>query len=212
MGRVYSDTTVIIPTFNERRNIGKLIRSLLRMYPGISVIVSDDGSGDGTGEEVKRISSRSGKVKFLDRRKRPQHGLAASVLDAALMARTGKIIVMDGDMQHPPGKVRELARALDSSDISVGVRTSVENWGLHRRVISKCMAYLAYAVFALRGKMVCNDIMSGFFGVKTSLLQRLIRSKRAGFVPRGYKVLLDILRLCDSNKRIAEVYYSTFHK
>ncbi|MDE1868524.1 MAG: glycosyltransferase [Candidatus Micrarchaeota archaeon] len=212
MGGAYSDTTVIIPTFNERRNIGRLIRRLLKLYPGIRVIISDDGSNDGTREEVMAMTSRSNGVRFLDRRNSRQHGLTVSVLDAVMSVKNSKIIVMDGDMQHPPEKVGELSKALDSCDIAVGVRTSVENWGFHRRVISKCMAYLSYAIFAVQGRKVCNDIMSGFFGIKADVFKRLIRENRGSFVPDGYKVLLDILRLCDSNNRLEEVYYSTFHR
>lgn len=207
----YSDTTVIIPTLNERKNIGRLIGQLLSEYRGIHVIVSDDGSTDGTQEEVRSISRRNVNVSFLDRRGKREHGLAASVLDAALATRTGKIIVMDGDMQHPPIKVGELSDALDRSELAVAVRTSVEHWGLHRRIISKSMAYMAYLVFELRRRRVCNDIMSGFFGIRASLFKSLIREHRQAFVPSGYKVLLDILRLCDSNKSLEEVYYSTFH-
>jgi len=205
----YSDLTLIIPTLNEEGNI-KILLGLLQMhYPGVNVVVADDGSTDKTQRSVLEISKRNRRVRLLDRTKR-QHGLTASVLDAAMTAKTSKIIVMDGDMQHPYQKVGEIARALDNCDLVIGVRTSVENWGLQRRLISFCMSGFAYLVFTLRGKPKCSDMMSGFFGIRTALFKSIIKGSRASFVDKGYKVLLDTLRIIDSNVKIHEVKYSTF--
>jgi dolichol-phosphate mannosyltransferase len=201
MTKDYSDLTVIIPTLNEVDNIGGLIRRLTSGYKNVSVIVSDDGSTDGTKEVVLACSRRN-----------RTHGLTASVLDAAMQTRTGKIVVMDGDLQHPPQKVRKIADLLDDCDLCVGVRTTVKNWGLHRRIISKGYAYFSVVVFKLRDKPVCNDMMSGFFGVKTTLFKRLIREHRDRFVEDGLKILLDVLKLLDSNVRMHEVPYVTFHE
>ncbi|MDE1833314.1 MAG: glycosyltransferase [Candidatus Micrarchaeota archaeon] len=208
----YSDVTVIVPTLNEGGNITKLIGILTKSYPGISVIVSDDGSKDGTVESVRKIGKKNRRIRLLDRKRERIHGLTASVIDAALMADTDKIVVMDGDLQHPPDKVREIARKLDSYNIVVGVRTAVENWGIHRIIISKGMAYLAYGTFVMRGRPVCNDIMSGFFGINTNLFKSIIRKNKDSFVPTGYKVLLDTLRLVGTGVKVGEVPYSTFRE
>jgi dolichol-phosphate mannosyltransferase len=171
----YSDLTVITPTLNEKNNIVRLVGALDRMYRNVSVIVADDGSRDGTREAVSALGKKNGRVRLLDRSRKSVHGLTASVLDAALMARTRKIVVMDGDMQHPPAKVGDIAKALDSYDLVVGVR------------------------------------MSGFFGIDAGLFRGLIKRDRDRFVERGYKVLLDILKLMDSKSSIGEVRYPTFH-
>lgn len=151
-------------------------------------------------------------VVFLDRSHERDHGLAASVLDAAIHAKTDRLIVMDGDMQHPPAKVGPLFRALDSAQIAVCVRTHVKDWGIHRKIISKGMAGIAYAVFKTRHRPTTHDMMSGFFAIRTRDLQRIVRSHRKGFVQHGYKVLLDILRMSPAGTRIAEIPYSTFHR
>jgi len=207
----YSDLTVIIPTLNEKSNITKLIGILTRMYRNVSMIVSDDGSDDGTRERVRALGRRNRRIRLLDRSRKSVHGLTASVIDAAMMTGTGKIVVMDGDLQHPPSKVGDIARALDRYDIVVGVRTSVREWGISRRMISKGMAYLAYVLFAISGRKRCNDMMSGFFGIRTKEFKELVASQRSGFVEEGYKVLLDILRLMDRSGSLGEVRYSTFH-
>jgi dolichol-phosphate mannosyltransferase len=202
---------VIIPTLNECGNIKRMIAALTGTYGNISVIVSDDGSTDGTQDIVRAIGRVNKRVRLLDRSRKKIHGLTASVLDAALIAGTKKIIVMDGDMQHPPEKVGSIARGLDSRDLVVGVRTAISDWGIGRRMISKGMAYLSYALFALGNRRRCNDMMSGFFGIDSALFKRLIRDNRKGFVEEGYKVLLDILRMMGRDGTIGEVEYSTFH-
>jgi dolichol-phosphate mannosyltransferase len=207
----YSDLTVIIPTLNERGSIKRMINVLARTYNGVSVIVADDGSMDGTREIVRALGRGNKKVRLLDRSKKKVHGLTASVLDAALITNTKKIVVMDGDMQHPPSKVGSIARGLDSHDLVVGVRTVIRGWSLDRRIISKGMTYLSYTLFLLSNRRRCNDMMSGFFGINSALLKELIKDNRKGFVEEGYKVLLDILRMMGRKGTIGEVGYSTFH-
>ncbi|MDE1811004.1 MAG: glycosyltransferase, partial [Candidatus Micrarchaeota archaeon] len=91
----YSDVTVIVPTLNEGGNITKLIGILTKSYPKISVIVSDDGSKDGTAEYVRKIGRKNPRIRLLDRKREKIHGLTASVIDAALIAKTDQIVVMD---------------------------------------------------------------------------------------------------------------------
>ena len=180
------------------------------MYPDISVIVSDDGSGDGTKAIVNALRKGNKNVSLLDRSQRKVHGLTASVLDAASVSTTKKLVVMDGDMQHPPSKVGLLSNSLNNYDLVIGVRTSVKEWGIYRRVQSKSIAYLSYALFALLGRRTCNDMMSGFFGIDSKIFKDLIAKHRERFVEDGYKVLLDTLKLVGRDVAIGEVRYSTF--
>ncbi len=207
----FSDLTVIIPTLNEREDIPILISRLRKSYKGVKIIISDDGSTDGTKSAVERIAKMHSEVRFLDRSMKAVHGLTASVIDAAMVARTKDIVVMDGDMQHPPSKVGEVARALEKSDISVGVRSAIKDWGIHRRIISKSVNTSVYVIFKARGKHTTRDMMSGFFGIRAELFKHLIKTKPDSFSGRGYKVLLDILRVSDRSIRIAEIPYKTFH-
>lgn len=208
----FSDLTVIIPTLNEAGNVPKLVLALTKKYRNIKVIVSDDGSTDGTKAATERLASaHRGKIKFLDRSSRHIHGLTASVLDAAMIVDTKKIVVMDGDMQHPFEKVGEIARALDQNDLVIASRVKVKDWSVGRRIMSKCMSMFVYTVFMLRGKRTCNDMMTGFFGIDSKLFKSIIAKNKNSFVYDGYKVLLDTLRLVGPNIRIKEVYYDTFH-
>lgn len=206
----FSDLTVIIPTLNEREDVPKLINILRDSYKGVHIIISDDGSTDGTKEAVEVIARKSKGVLFLDRRKKDIHGLTASVVDAAMLVKTRKIVVMDGDMQHPPNKVGSIARALDRNDVVIGVRSTIKNWDLHRRIVSKSVNALAYSTFKMRGRHTTKDMMSGFFGIRSRLFRELISENSGEFTGKGYKVLLDILRLADRSVRVAEIRYDTF--
>ena len=96
-----NNSTVILPTLNEAENIKQVISELLEECPDSDIIVADDGSVDGTDEIVRRMSKTEGRIIFLDRKNRKEHGLTASVIDAVLIAKGAKIAVMDADRQHP---------------------------------------------------------------------------------------------------------------
>lgn len=199
----YCDTTIIIPTLNEAKNISKLLEMLLKEYDGIKIIVSDDNSKDGTQEIVNNISSRNEFVRLLERVDEPL-GLTSSVIRAVRAVDTDNIVVMDGDLQHPPEKVREIVDALDNYDLAIGRRRSVRNWRIDRRLMSLA------ATFAARLRLVtkksrCRDVMSGFFGIKTELFKRSIR--RGVYELEGYKVLFDFLKSNKKKLSVKEVEY-----
>lgn len=208
----FSDTTVILPTLNESGNIEKIIGKLVGQYKRINIVVVDDGSVDGTLDKTRLLAGKNNKIRIVDRSDRKEHGLTASVIEAATQVATPNIIVMDADMQHPVEKVGKLRDALDDYDLAVAVRTKVRSWGFDRKFISKSVGAMSYLVFKFRNKRVCNDMLSGFFGIRTNVFKLLIKKNKDVFVGKGYKVLLDILRILDNDSSIGEVYYSTFHE
>ena len=199
-----SDITIIIPTFNEEDNILELLKIIEKLYKNIRIIVSDDGSTDKTKKIVRKYSKKNKKIKLLDRSEKAVHGLTASVVDASKQIKTKYIIIMDGDLQHPPEKIKEIVRELrKGNDIVAGVRRKVFNWSLDRRIISKVATFLGKSRLLLKGA-ICNDILSGFFGIKTKLIQDINQNK---FEMQGYKVLFDILKNIDKNTKIKNIYY-----
>ncbi len=207
----YGNLTIIIPTLNEAGNIGRLIKILSSSYPNAKIIVSDDGSHDGTKEEVTKYGKKADAI-LLDRSQKTVHGLTASVVDAATTVRTRYIIVMDADLQHPPEAVGKIYdKLLNGADIAIATRTSVENWSLYRKMVSLGITAIATMVFKARHKPVTRDMMSGFFGIRARLFKNLISRDIGGFIMGGYKVLLDTLRMVGDDTVIAEVPYSTFH-
>ncbi len=203
------DFTIIIPTLNERATITKLIGELRSLYPSARIIVSDDGSNDGTRETVRRIGRRDGKVLLLDRERREVHGLTASVLDALRLAKTEFVVVMDGDMQHPPEVVGSLAGQLaGGADVAVAYRAGVDGgWPLERRAMSKGAEILGASLLAIRGAPSCRDVLSGFFAARTTLFKEAVGKHPQRFELKGYKVLLDLLKTLPRRTVIAEVPY-----
>jgi len=206
----WKDTTVIIPTLNERDNIKKLLSFLLSLYPEIKIIVTDDGSEDGTQDIVREIGKKNANIQLLDRSNEKTHGLTVSVLDGIENVRTEYFIVMDGDLQHPPEKVGDLIQKLrEGKDIVVGVRECVAvEWLWYRKLMSKIAMKLGILFLRLRGKKSCKDVLSGFFGARTSFLIPLIHSSSNSFVLEGYKILYDILKILPEDTEIGEVGYT----
>ncbi|MBU3941597.1 MAG: glycosyltransferase [Nanoarchaeota archaeon] len=200
----YSDTTIIIPTFNEEENISELLNLIEKLYKNISIIISDDGSKDKTQEIVKEHSKKNKKIKLLDRSEKAVHGLTASVVDASKTVKTKYAVVMDGDLQHPPEKIEDIVRELRKGNCLVaGARKKVFDWSLDRRIISKVAAFLGKIRLLSKG-IVCKDILSGFFGIKTKIIKGI---KKENFEITGYKILFDILKNIKRDTKIKNIYY-----
>lgn len=209
----YKDFSVIIPTLNEKRTIGELVRYILRNYRGCKVLVADDGSTDGTKMIVREISKGNKEVALIDRRALgSKKGLTFSVLDGIRRCRTKYAIAIDADMQHPPGKIEEIAARLSrGDDLVVANRASVTDWAPYRKMISKIFMYTGKIMLFIGAKETCVDIFSGFFGVRRDVFVSVYEKNRHRFVGEGYKVLFDFLKCVDRGAlRISNVPYA-FH-
>ncbi len=196
------ETTVIIPTLNEEKNIGILIDWIKKLYPKMKIIVSDDGSVDDT----QKIARRKG-VLVLDRSKKQIKGLTISVLEGLDEVNTKYFLVIDGDLQHPPEKIGEIMKKLEKGyDFVIGSRIKIESdWPILRRLMSFIASFLGNLRLFIGKFRFYPDVLSGFFGAKTELFRNLPRDK---FYFEGYKVLFDGLKLVNRNAKVARVYYT----
>lgn len=203
----YSDTTIIIPTLNEERNISELLERLQSLYKNVKIIVSDDGSKDNTQNIIKSFHKKNKNIALLDRSKERIHGLTVSVIDAVKKVKTKYIVVMDGDMQHPPEKVKDIGEKLRKNyDIVIGAREKVHFGSIFREIMSKTAILLGQLRLLCNG-IICHDVVSGFFGTKIGLFQNKIAKSEKKFEKEGYKVLFDLLKLVNKNIKIAEIEY-----
>ncbi len=185
------DVSIVIPTYNERENVTRLIRILHKVMTerGIpyEVVVVDDSSPDGTADAVRALSQtynvrlvvRPGKL-----------GLASAVLDGMRVARGSILAVMDADLQHPPEALPEMLKRIEEGcDVVVGSRYveggSSRGWSPTRRIVSRA-ADLVAKILLPRTRRV-KDTMSGYFVLRRSVAEGVPLS------PRGFKVLLEIL-------------------
>ncbi len=189
------DTTIVIPTFNESSNIGPLVTRVSEAFAGRSAeIVFADDSTDDTPARITAAAGTAGLPVRMVHREGDDRvgGLAGAVTSGIAVARGDFVLVMDGDLQHPPEMAPLLRDAAQDADLAVASRYlgAGDASGLstrHRRLVSSGSTLLAQACFPRRVGKVCTDPMTGFFCFRRSSvdLQRL--------QPRGFKILLEIL-------------------
>ena len=147
---------VIVPTYNERENIARIIDSVLAQDPRLSVLVVDDGSPDGTGPIVDEIAARNDRVHALHRPKKM--GLGTAYLAGfrwALERDYEYIFEMDADFSHDPGHLPEFLRAVANADVVLGSRyrdgkVTVVNWPMARLMLSYAANIYARTVTGLQ--------------------------------------------------------------
>ncbi|NPD87864.1 MAG: glycosyltransferase [Asgard group archaeon] len=208
MEKTYADLTIIIPTLNEEEAITIILHKIDECVSKTNIIIADDGSTDRTKELVESFDG-SIDVLFLDRKEKKIHGLTISVLDAIKNCKTPMFLVMDGDLQHPPDKIKDFYDILKKDYELVGGRRIkvLGKWPLHRRLMSIMASSAGKISLFLRRKNKVKDIMSGFFASKTELWQKLLVEKETEFTLEGYKVLFDFLKIYPSKLKIGHVDY-----
>lgn len=133
---------VIIPTYNEKENISKIITAVFSLNQDFHVLVVDDSSPDGTAEIVKNLQSEFSNELFLTIRK-TKDGLGKAYLHGfawALENGYDYIFEMDADFSHNPNDLPKLYEAALEGDMSVGSRyckgVNVVNWPMSRILLS----------------------------------------------------------------------------
>ena len=178
---------VIIPTYDERENLPSLIDQLLAI-PCLRVLIVDDASPDGTGQLADQIAAANrARVQVLHRT--GKRGLGLSYIDGmyvALRTDATHICQMDADLSHNPADVPRLLEAAEQADFVIGSRYvpggRIENWPLHRRLLS------AFANRYIRAitRLTIRDCTSGFRCWRREALEQLplasIRSDGYAFI------------------------------
>ena len=170
--RLPADLTIVIPTFNERENVARLVDQLDRALAGIAweAIFVDDHSPDGTAATVRELGRRDPRVRGLLRYGR--RGLAGACIEGMLASSAPYLAVMDADLQHDATVLPRMLAALrsGSADLAIGSRFveggSVGDFAARRRLASKVSTLLAQRVMAAN----VVDPMSGFFMIRQESL------------------------------------------
>ncbi len=132
---------VISPTYNERKNINRLVEMVLGDNPEFDLLIVDDNSPDGTSEKVKELQDDY-KNLYLEIREK-KSGLGTAYIYGfkwALKNNYDRIIQMDADLSHNPKDLPMMVKQLDEYDLAIGSRyingISVVNWPLRRLMLS----------------------------------------------------------------------------
>jgi len=133
---------VIVPTYNERFNIARLIPAVLAQDSSLQVLVVDDGSPDGTGAIVDGIATNNDRVHVIHRE--GKLGLGTAYIAGfrwALERKYDLVFEMDADFSHNPERLPEFLQAIKQADVVLGSRyqdghVNVVNWPMSRLFLS----------------------------------------------------------------------------
>ena len=146
---------VIVPTYNERFNIARLIPAVLAQDPSLEMLVVDDGSPDGTGGIVDAIAANNERVHVIHRE--GKLGLGTAYLAGfrwALDRKYDLVFEMDADFSHNPERLPEFLEAIKEADLVLGSRyqnghVNVVNWPMSRLFLSYAANIYARGVTGL---------------------------------------------------------------
>ena len=183
-----SDSIVIIPTYNEKENIEKIIHAIFSLPKAFDILVIDDGSPDGTAEIVKKMMSDEGRLFLLERSGKLGLGTAYIMgFKWALERDYQYIFEMDADFSHDPKDLPRLyeACAVEGYDVAIGSRyvsgVNVVNWPIGRVL----MSYFASKYVKFVTGFNIHDTTAGFKCYKRRVLETIeldkIRFKGYGF-------------------------------
>lgn len=199
--------SLVIPTYNESRNVGELVQRLARLLdpvlPGAyELLIVDDDSPDRTWQVGLALGRTYPQVRVL--RRVGERGLSTAVIRGWQVARGDVLAVIDADLQHPPEVVLRLWEELGrGADLAVASRNveggGVSNWSLRRRLLSRGAQVLGLLILpGVLGRL--SDPMSGYFMLRRAVIGGVPLS------PLGYKILIEIIGRGQIG-RLAEVGY-----
>ncbi|MDX9893618.1 MAG: polyprenol monophosphomannose synthase [Patescibacteria group bacterium] len=166
---------IIVPTYNERSNIGILLEKIFFLnLPDLWVLVVDDNSPDGTGRLVEELKSKYQNLEILHRSSKA--GLGAAYLagfEQALKQGADYIFEMDADLSHNPEYLPNFLQAIQGADLVLGSRYikngGVVNWNLIRRFISRFGNIYARFILGLP----YHDLTGGFKCYRRLVLEKI---------------------------------------
>lgn len=181
--------SIVVPTYREADNLALVARAVDEAFAGLGqeyeLLFIDDDSQDGSEQICADLATRL-PVRIVVRR--GERGLATAVIHGIEVSAGEMIVVMDGDLSHPPSAIPEIIGRLQSgeSDFVLGSRyvkggSIHDDWSLFRRLHSAVPSMLARPLCPLR------DPMSGFFAFRRADMPDPNRLS-----PIGYKIALEI--------------------
>jgi dolichol-phosphate mannosyltransferase len=200
------ELAVVIPTFNERANVPRLIAALDQALAGHSweAIFVDDNSPDGTADAARELGRKDRRVRVVQRYGR--RGLSSACVEGMCATAAPLVAVIDGDMQHDERLLPQMLALLQQDselDVVIGSRF-IEGGGTgewDRDRVAKS------AVATRLSRQVLNadlaDPMSGFFMIRSDVVRELVPHLSA----IGFKILLDLMTVSHRPLRFRELPY-----
>lgn len=195
---------VVIPTYDERDNLGPIVSRLHAAVPEADVLIVDDGSPDGTGELADAMAAADPRITVLHRTEKA--GLGAAYLAGFAVALRGRhqvVVEMDADGSHSPEDLPMLLLALRDADLALGSRYvaggQVLHWPAHRQWLSR--GGNLYSRLALG--VPIRDLTGGFRAFRRQVLEEVDLTEVAS---QGYCFQVDVAwRALQAGFRVHEV-------
>lgn len=175
---------IIIPTYNEKDNIDKIINEIfLQSIDNLEILIVDDNSVDGTKEILNKLKSQN-KINLIERSSK--QGLASAYIEGfkyAIEHNFDFIIQMDADFSHNPKYLNEIISNLKTYDVVIASRNikggNTKGWSLFRNLISKWGSNYARLIL----NCPIKDLTGGFNGWKRETLKKINLDK---IISKGY--------------------------
>jgi dolichol-phosphate mannosyltransferase len=198
--------TVIIPTYNEKENIEKIITEIKKNVKDIRILIVDDDSPDGTGKIVDRLTKKDKKIEIIHRKGKLGLG-SAYIRGFKHVLKNHKdsdlIMSMDCDFSHNPKYMPSLIKKINQGyDVVLGSRYvkggGIKNWDITRRIMSRGANLLARIILNIK----INDVTGAFRCYKREVLNNINLNK---IKSNGYSFLEELLYYCKKkNYKIGE--------
>ena len=200
-----SKINIVIPTYNEDRNILSLVKKIKKYVPNANVCIVDDSKKDNIGEILKK--NKFNKVVYFHRKNKKGRG-SAVIFGFKKLFNTNVnqiFIEMDADFSHRPSELKKNIRLFKKykSDLLISSRylkkSKILNWSMSRKILSKLSNILAKTIL----KVNISDYTNGFRIYSNNSINLII--KKCGRIGDGFIVLSEILMIIDvNNLRIDE--------
>ncbi len=166
---------VVMPTYNERENIGRIVPAVLEQDDRIDVLIIDDASPDGTGEIADRLAAENPRVSVIHREGKLGLG-TAYVMGFKYSLEKGYDLTfeMDADFSHDPSRIPDMIKAAEEgADLVIGSRWveggGIENWPKKRELLSRWASKYSRFVTGLP----VHDATAGFQAFRRRVLEEL---------------------------------------
>lgn len=169
-------TLVVIPSYNEKENIGGLAEKILQIDPDIDVLVVDDNSPDGTAEVVRKTRGFGNRLQMIVRQKK--NGRGGAVLDGFRAGLKDKknyayFFEMDADFSHSPDEMPRFLEKIKECDLVIGSRyrsgSKIIGWPINRTVFSKLANIYARCLL----RIPITDYTNGYRLYRREVLEHL---------------------------------------
>lgn len=184
---------IVVPTYNEKDNIAKLLNRIGKLDLGVDVLVVDDDSPDGTGKIAENFSKKNDWVFTMHRKEK--EGLGAAYMAGfkwALEHGYEKIISMDADFSHPVEKLDALIDGCDRKTVAIGSRYvkggRIEGWAFNRYLNSYCANWAVRSILSIKAK----DATAGYKCYPADFLKQVNFNK---VISSGYAFQVEMLLL-----------------